>query len=112
MSDNHYIDNPHPEHLAWEPARRDSASSTSHDSNMIQICAEYLAAGANRHPCAADWDSLSGLLAYGADINVALWQPQVSANSSLEMEFPLLVEGDSSKTSIKYFPSLSPEEAC
>ncbi|KAE9374373.1 RNA polymeras-like protein II Elongator subunit [Stipitochalara longipes BDJ] len=36
---------------------------------------EYLAAGANRHPSTADWD-VSGLLAYGADRNVALWQPQ------------------------------------
>ncbi|KAH7321475.1 WD40-repeat-containing domain protein [Rhexocercosporidium sp. MPI-PUGE-AT-0058] len=43
---------------------------------MAQASAEYLAAGANRHPSAADWDVLSGLLAYGADRNVALWQPQ------------------------------------
>ncbi len=44
---------------------------------MSQLLAEYLAAGANRHPSAADWDA-SGLLAFGADRNVALWQPQVS----------------------------------
>ncbi|CZT06087.1 probable elongator complex protein 2 [Rhynchosporium graminicola] len=43
---------------------------------MAQANADYLAAGANRHPSAADWDLLSGLLAYGADRNVALWQPQ------------------------------------
>ncbi|KAL8943955.1 MAG: hypothetical protein Q9216_000768 [Gyalolechia sp. 2 TL-2023] len=29
----------------------------------------------NRHPAAADWDSTTGLLAYGSDRNVALWDP-------------------------------------
>lgn len=38
---------------------------------------EYLAAGANRQTAVADW-SRSGLLAFGADVNVALWQPDVS----------------------------------
>ncbi|TVY45199.1 Elongator complex protein [Lachnellula occidentalis] len=42
---------------------------------MLQITADYLAAGANRHPSAADWDE-SGVLAFGADRNIALWQPQ------------------------------------
>ena len=42
---------------------------------------EYLAAGANRHPSTADWD-ICGLLAFGADRNIALWRPQV--------RFPLL----------------------
>lgn len=40
---------------------------------------EYLAAGANRHPSAADWND-EGILAYGTDRNVALWRPQVSSN--------------------------------
>ncbi|KAK5136926.1 hypothetical protein LTR08_001433 [Meristemomyces frigidus] len=35
---------------------------------------EYLAAGGNRHPSAADW--ASGLLAFGAGQNVALWNPE------------------------------------
>jgi len=43
---------------------------------MLQITADYQAAGANRHPSAADWDK-SGILAFGADRNIALWQPQV-----------------------------------
>ena len=34
---------------------------------------EYVAAGGNRHPSAADW--APGLLAFGAGINVALWNP-------------------------------------
>ncbi|KAI9641373.1 Elongator subunit elp2 [Ciborinia camelliae] len=41
---------------------------------MNKIAPEYLAAGANRHPSAADWDE-SGLLAYGTDRNIALWYP-------------------------------------
>ena len=38
---------------------------------------EYLAAGANRQTAVADW-SRRGLLAFGADVNVAIWQPSVS----------------------------------
>lgn len=34
---------------------------------------EYVAAGGNRHSSAADW--APGLLAYGAGINIALWNP-------------------------------------
>jgi len=59
---------------------------------MIQMSAEYLAAGANRHPSAADWDPLSGILAYGADRNIALWRPQVSFSckvSSLARDYQI-----------------------
>ncbi|KAG0648310.1 Gamma-toxin target 2 [Hyphodiscus hymeniophilus] len=42
---------------------------------MMEISAEYLAAGANRHPSVADWDE-GGILAFGADRNIALWSPQ------------------------------------
>lgn len=45
---------------------------------MVEFNQEYVAAGGNRHPAAADWDSISGILAYGADNNVALWKPLVS----------------------------------
>lgn len=38
--------------------------------------AEYIAAGANRHPMTADW--LRKTLAYGSDRNIAMWNPQVS----------------------------------
>lgn len=46
---------------------------------MVHAHAEYVAAGGNRHPAAADWDIETGLLAYGSDSNVALWKPVVSA---------------------------------
>jgi hypothetical protein len=48
-------------------------------SRMMDLNAEYLAAGANRHPAAADWDE-NGILAFGADRNIALWRPQVSSH--------------------------------
>jgi elongator complex protein 2 len=38
---------------------------------------EYLSAGANRHTAVADW-SENGVVAFGADSNIALWQPVVS----------------------------------
>ena len=44
---------------------------------MVDWNLEYLAAGGNRHPSAADWDLASGLLAFGADRNVAIWSPLV-----------------------------------
>ena len=44
---------------------------------MLDWNTEYLAAGGNRHPSAADWDPASGLLAFGTDRNVAIWSPLV-----------------------------------
>lgn len=37
---------------------------------------EYLSVGANRHTAVADW-SQGGLVAFGADSNIALWRPHV-----------------------------------
>ena len=45
---------------------------------MVEFQPEYLACGGNRHPSAADWDASSGLLAFGADRNIAIWEPLVS----------------------------------
>lgn len=50
---------------------------------MIHTKNEYVSVGGNRQPSAADWDARSGLLAYGADRNVALWQPLVFLNSCI-----------------------------
>lgn len=38
---------------------------------------EYLSAGANRHTAVSDW-SEDGVVAFGTDSNIALWQPNVS----------------------------------
>ncbi|KAL4926514.1 6-phosphofructo-2-kinase-domain-containing protein [Aspergillus undulatus] len=42
---------------------------------MVSVAAQYISVGGNRHPAAADWDVQTGILAYGADNNVALWEP-------------------------------------
>lgn len=46
-------------------------------SLAMEVNVEYLAAGGNRHPAAADWDAITGLLAYGSGRNLALWEPSV-----------------------------------
>lgn len=47
------------------------------DMSSKDLTVEHLAAGANRQTAVADW-SRTGLLAYGADCNIALWRPAVS----------------------------------
>lgn len=37
----------------------------------------YLSAGANRYAVAADWGE-DGLVAFGSDTNICLWNPAVS----------------------------------
>lgn len=45
---------------------------------LAQCEVEYISVGGNRHPAAADWDRHgTGILAFGADNNVALWKPLV-----------------------------------
>lgn len=47
------------------------------DMAASPVSVEYLSTGANRQTAVADW-SRGGILAFGADINVALWRPAVS----------------------------------
>lgn len=45
---------------------------------QVDINVEYISVGGNVCSNAADWDAGgSGLLAFGADINIALWKPLV-----------------------------------
>ena len=44
---------------------------------MVAVETDYISVGGNRHPGAADWDVQTGVLAFGADNNVALWDPLV-----------------------------------
>ncbi|KAL9070088.1 MAG: hypothetical protein Q9157_005943 [Trypethelium eluteriae] len=39
------------------------------------MACNFISVGGNRHPAAADWDHESDLLAFGADNNIALWNP-------------------------------------
>lgn len=50
---------------------------------MVRVETEYISIGGNRHPGGADWDVRSGVLAYGADNNVALWAPKVYISFSI-----------------------------
>ena len=50
---------------------------------MVDFHPNYIACGGNRHPAAADWDESSGLLAFGSDRNIAIWDPLVYHHSLL-----------------------------
>lgn len=50
-----------------------------------KIGIEYLSVGANRHTAGADWSG-SGLVAFGADSSIALWQPDVSGNHGTDLK--------------------------
>lgn len=47
----------------------------------MRVESEYIAAGGNRHPSAADW--ATGLLAFGAGNNIALWNPENGQNEGI-----------------------------
>ena len=48
---------------------------------VVSPSLEYIHSGGNRQPNAADWDVGRGILAFGADQNVALWRPLVRIDS-------------------------------
>ena len=54
------------------------------DTSRIMASArlEYIAAGGNRHPCAADWTE--ELLAYGSGHNIAIWRPENNDHKGVE----------------------------
>lgn len=43
----------------------------------VDMSVQYLSTGANRQTAVADWGKRD-TLAFGADINIALWSPKVS----------------------------------
>ncbi|KAF7561605.1 hypothetical protein G7046_g2562 [Stylonectria norvegica] len=46
------------------------------------VSVEYLSTGANRQTAVADWSS-GGILAFGADVNVALWRPSLEPQKGI-----------------------------
>lgn len=54
-----------------------SVGENSATMSPQSIPTRYLSTGANRQTSIADW-SRDGLVAFGADVNVALWEPSVS----------------------------------
>ncbi|KXJ92971.1 WD40-repeat-containing domain protein [Microdochium bolleyi] len=56
------------------------AGGSSAPAAAVEV--EYLAAGANRQTAVADWGE-DGIVAFGADSNVALWQPRDPPNKGI-----------------------------
>ncbi|CRG88755.1 Elongator complex protein 2 [Talaromyces islandicus] len=69
---------------------------------MVNVATEYISVGGNRHPGAADWDVHSGVLAYGADNNVALWAPEDKSNQGV---FALLVGHRDKVSAVRFLTS-------
>ncbi|KAL8720725.1 MAG: hypothetical protein Q9225_002459 [Loekoesia sp. 1 TL-2023] len=67
---------------------------------MIRFDTDYIAAGGNRHPAAADWDTTTGLLAYGSGRNIALWDPLGSQRKAV---FALLRGHSDDVNAVKFF---------
>ncbi|MCJ1468460.1 hypothetical protein MMC07_007089 [Pseudocyphellaria aurata] len=68
---------------------------------MSEFKLDYLAAGGNKNPAAADWDRTSDLLAYGAENNVALWKPLNEKHCGVHA----LLRGHTDKVNaVKFFP--------
>ncbi|CAG8072834.1 unnamed protein product [Penicillium olsonii] len=66
---------------------------------MVAVTTDYISVGGNRHPGAADWDVQTGVLAFGADNNVALWDPLDKSDRGI---YALLV-GHTDKVSVVRF---------
>ncbi|KAA8643195.1 hypothetical protein EYZ11_010323 [Aspergillus tanneri] len=67
---------------------------------MVSVTTEYISVGGNRHPAAAAWDVQSGVLAFGADNNVALWDP---AENSHRGVYALLTGHTDKVSAIKFY---------
>ncbi|KAH8689689.1 putative RNA polymerase II Elongator subunit [Talaromyces proteolyticus] len=66
---------------------------------MVSVATDFISVGGNRHPGAADWDTQSGVLAYGADNNVALWKPEDKSNRGV---FSLLVGHEDKVSAVRF----------
>ncbi|MCJ1247191.1 hypothetical protein MMC30_004405 [Trapelia coarctata] len=74
---------------------------------MTKEYAQYIAVGGNRHPAAASWNAASGLLAYGADRNIALWHPLSKDHRGVDA----LLSGHTDKVTAIKFLSQSLEDS-
>ncbi|KAK0653453.1 Elongator complex protein 2 [Lasiodiplodia hormozganensis] len=75
---------------------------------MVQVATNFIAAGGNRQPNAADWDQHgSGLLAYGAGNNIALWDP---LDPTYRGSYAALSGHTNTVNVVKFFPSSKSQE--
>lgn len=68
---------------------------------------EYISIGGNRQSAAADCSSISSLVAYGADVNVALWQSQDPSQLGIQA----LLKGHSDRVTAVRFSTSGPQNA-
>ncbi|KAH7318546.1 elongator protein 2 [Stachybotrys elegans] len=71
------------------------------------VSVEYLSIGANRQTAGADWNS-RGLLAFGADSNVAVWQP---ADKPLKGVHSLLSGHKAAVKAVAFLPEVHGDES-
>ncbi|KAI9850116.1 MAG: hypothetical protein M1838_006050 [Thelocarpon superellum] len=74
---------------------------------MISIEPDFVAVGGNRHPAAADWDASTGLLAFGADHNIAVWKPLEERQRGV---FALLAGHSAKVTVVRFWHCMSLKE--
>ncbi|KAH6625203.1 RNA polymeras-like protein II Elongator subunit [Boeremia exigua] len=71
----------------------------------MNVSSEFISIGGNRNPAAADWDvNGSGILAFGADSGIALWDPQ---DQKLVGVHAVLNGHTKAVNAVKFFPSTS-----
>ncbi|KAJ5362300.1 hypothetical protein N7541_003144 [Penicillium brevicompactum] len=67
---------------------------------MVGVTTDYISVGGNRHPGAADWDVQTGVLAFGADNNVALWDPLDKSDRGI---YSLLVGHTDKVSAVRFY---------
>ncbi|KAK8855541.1 WD40-repeat-containing domain protein [Apiospora arundinis] len=71
--------------------------------NEVEVGIEYLSVGANRQTAVADWNQ-DGLVAFGADSNIALWRPDDAAVKGVSH---LLTGHSDTVKAVKFLPKSS-----
>ncbi|EFR03286.1 elongator complex protein 2 [Nannizzia gypsea CBS 118893] len=69
---------------------------------MVCVTTDFISVGGNRNPTAADWHHESGLLAFGANNNVALWNPLDQNDRGV---YTLLVGHTDKVNAVKFYTS-------
>ncbi|KAM5439669.1 Elongator subunit elp2 [Microsporum ferrugineum] len=67
---------------------------------MVSITTDFISVGGNRNPAAADWHHQSGLLAFGANNNVAIWNPSDKNDRGV---YTLLVGHTDKVNAVKFY---------